>query len=102
MTWAAIDPKDAATGEIVLLPLMLCHRPIFKELIGGTINGMTSDPRTVDVLCHLIAFTTPKVIVEVGTYKGIGTAAMAETLNVFGLHESHVWTCDPVDYEATA
>lgn len=58
---------------------------------------MSSDPRTLNLLSDLIRFTEPQVIVEVGTYRGWGTATFAETLRTYNL-PGHVWSCDPVDH----
>ena len=99
MSWIPIAPEDKSLGTTVLLPIMFNNRlPLYVSLLAGHIDQMTSDPRTLDILCNLIAFTEPQVVVEVGTYRGIGTAAMAETLKVFDV-KGHIWTCDPVDYD---
>ena len=98
MSWIATDPKDQSLGTTVLLPIMFNNRlPLYVGLLNGRIDQMTSDPRTLDILCQLIAFTEPKVVVEVGTYRGIGTVALAETLRVFDI-PGHIWICDPTDY----
>lgn len=55
-----------------------------------------SDPRTVDLLCSLVAFTDPQVIVEAGTYLGHTSLALAHVIKECGLR-GHVWTADVYD-----
>lgn len=77
---------------------MLCAKwETWGPLLNGRLDEMTSDPRTLDILSSLVAYTQPKIIVEVGTYRGIGTATLAETL--YDLPDSHIWSCDPVDFQ---
>lgn len=77
---------------------MLCAKwETWGPLLNGRLDEMTSDPRTLDVLSSLIAYAQPKVIVEVGTYRGIGTATFAETL--YDMPDSHIWSCDPIDFD---
>lgn len=99
MTWIAAEPTDAPTLRAVFAPLLMCARwSVWEPLLNGLIDEMSSDPRTLDVLSTLIAYTEPKIIVEVGTYRGIGTATFAETL-AFHRMDGHIWTCDPADYQ---
>src|SRR5213078_3515207 len=70
---------------------------IWVPILGGSIDEMSSDPKTLNLLSDLIHFTEPKVIVGVGTYRGWGTARIAETLRTYNL-PGHVWSCDPVDH----
>lgn len=98
MTYIASDPKGTPTGRITHAPYILSARPDFwSETLGGKIDEMTSDPKTLNLLTDLIHFTEPETIVEVGTYRGWGTAVFAETLRVYNL-PGHVWSCDPVDH----
>lgn len=96
--YAPVDPKGIPTGKTVFAPTVFGHRPdLWWDLFGPTIDEMTSDPRTLDLLANLLCFTNPQVIVEVGTYRGWGTATLAETLRVYEL-SGHIWSCDPIDH----
>lgn len=98
--WSAVDPSTLAGGDLkrVLAPLVFGQRhTLWSELLVDGIDQMSSDVRTLDLLSLLVAFTEPRTIVEVGTYRGIGTAVLAETLNLFEI-PGHVLTCDPTDF----
>ena len=98
MTYLASDPKGTPTGRVTHAPYILSARPEFwATTLGPDIDEMTSDPKTLNLLTDLVHFTEPKTIVEVGTYRGWGTACLAETLRVYDL-PGHIWSCDPVDH----
>ena len=86
MSWTSVDPDQPALGTSTIAPLIFASQhDLYAALLQGAIDPMTSDPRTLDMLSMLIGFVEPKVIVEVGTYRGIGTVAMAETLRFHNL-----------------
>jgi len=92
------DPKGVPTNTTSFAPYIFFSRPDFwREALGPNIDDTSSDPRTLNFLSDLIAFTEPQTIVEVGTYRGWGTATLAETLRVYNL-PGHVWSCDPTDH----
>lgn len=96
--YVPVDPKGVNTGRTTYAPTIFGSRPdLWQTLMGPTIDEMTSDPMTLNVLSSLIQFTEPKVIVEVGTYRGWGTACFAETLRLYDL-PGHIWSCDPEDH----
>jgi len=92
------DPKGFPTDKTIFAPYIFFSRPDFwRQALGQNIDDTSSDPRTLNFLSDLIAFTEPHTIVEVGTYRGWGTAVLAETLRVYNL-PGHVWSCDPIDH----
>src|SRR5438874_7639398 len=94
--WEPADPKGKSTGKYVMMPAIFCATAArWQPILGPAIDEMTSDPRTLDLLSALVVFSEPPVIVEVGTYRGWGTAILAETLR-FNHIPGHVWSCDPV------
>lgn len=96
--YVPVDPKGVPTGRTTYAPFVFYARGEFwSTMFGPEIDEMTSDPLTLNVLGALIQFLEPKVIVEVGTYRGWGTAVFAETLRLYNL-PGHIWSCDPVDH----
>src|SRR5882672_3625935 len=96
--YVQVDQNGIPTDRIVFAPYIFGARiELWREVVGGKIDEMTSDPRTLNLLSTLVGFLEPEVIVEVGTYRGWGTATLAETLHVYGL-PGHIWSCDPVDH----
>jgi predicted O-methyltransferase YrrM len=93
-----VDPKGVPTEKTVFAPYIFGSRAeVWQKIFGPNIDEMTSDPRTFNLLSTLLVYAEPKTIVEVGTYRGWGTATLAETLRVYDL-PGHVWSCDPVDH----
>jgi predicted O-methyltransferase YrrM len=96
------DPNSQPTGRTTFAPFVFSARPDFwHTTFGPEIDEMTSAPQTLDLLSHLIRFIGGGVVVEVGTYRGWGTAVFAETLRLYEL-PGHVWSCDPVDHGVQA
>lgn len=96
--YVPVDPRGTPTGKTVFAPYIFGARTeLWTTLLGGAVDEMTSAPQTLNLLSTLVAFTTPQVLVEVGTYRGWGTACLAETLHLYGL-SGHLWSCDPVDH----
>lgn len=93
-----VDPTGKNTDRVAMMPNMFCaHAEKWAPILGTAIDEMTSDPRTLDLLSAMLPVLEPKVIVEVGTYRGWGCALFAETL-VYHRLPGHVWSCDPVDH----
>jgi len=96
--YVPVDPKGVPTDRVTFAPTIFGSRPeLWQRLFGPCVDEMTSDPQTLNILSTLVSFLAPQVIVEVGTYRGWGTVALAETLRVFEL-PGHIWSCDPVDH----
>lgn len=58
-----------------------------------------SEPATVDLVCMLVAFLAPAVVVEAGTYRGRMALSIANILRING-SGGVVYTADPVDLVA--
>jgi predicted O-methyltransferase YrrM len=95
--WTEIGPDARPIGDVIAPMAFHYRRAVFEQFLGS-IDDTSSDCRTIDLLCTLLVSLNPAVIAEVGTYRGFGTLAMAETVRQFKLN-SHIWTCDPTDYE---
>lgn len=96
--YVPVDPRGQPTGKTIFAPYIFGARTdLWTTLLGGSVDEMTSAPQTLNLLSTLVAFTSPQVLVEVGTYRGWGTACLAETLHLYGL-PGHLWSCDPVDH----
>lgn len=96
--YRAAEPTGVPTGRLSYAPFIFCaNAERWGRILGPDIDEVTSDPKTLDVLCHLLCYTQPQVLVEVGTYRGWGTACFAETLRTYCL-PGHLWSCDPVDH----
>jgi predicted O-methyltransferase YrrM len=63
---------------------------------GPRLTGMSSDPRSIDLLCALALFVGARTVVEAGTHVGHTAFALARALQDAGLG-GHVWTADTVD-----
>lgn len=96
--YVPVDPRGTPTGKTIFAPYIFGARiELWTTLLGDAVDEMTSDPRTLNLLSTLVAFTSPQVLVEVGTYRGWGTACLAETLHLYDL-PGHLWSCDPIDH----
>ena len=96
MSWSAISGNGQRTGRAVARPFLWMLREEWNPIVE--VDEMSSDLRTLDLLSMLIIYQQPKVIVEIGTYRGLGAATFAEALRTYEM-DGHVYTCDPVDYE---
>lgn len=74
-------------------------KPSWHGVILGT-DLEASEPATVDLICMLVAFTKPTVIVESGTYKAHTALAMANTLRQMG-QKCMIYTADPLEQGLT-
>jgi len=93
-----VDPKGIPNGQTTFAPFIFGSRPeLWQTVFGPNIDDTSSDPYTLSLLSTLLAFQNPQIIIEVGTYRGWGTATLAETLRVYDL-PGHLWSCDPVDH----
>src|SRR5467141_3441379 len=63
---------------------------------GPDLDLQASSPETMDLLCSLVLFTRPLVIVESGTYLAHTTLTLAKLCQDAHV-QSHIWTADPVD-----
>jgi predicted O-methyltransferase YrrM len=64
--------------------------------VFGITDEVASDPASLDLICMLVNFLKPKVVVEAGTYRGHMAAAVANILRQQD-PDARIYTADPMD-----